>query len=98
MSVTSKSEVMEILSMPEEVFHREITPLARNVAKQQGFERVFLISGEDPKYGFDNILSIVSHLKKTNTNLKKNPKLIVCWMRKKCRVVLCVLVKQMCQS
>lgn len=48
MSVTSKSEVMEILSMPEEVFHREITPLARNVAKQQGFESVFLISGEDP--------------------------------------------------
>lgn len=119
MSVTSRSEVIEILSMPEEVFHREITPLARNVAKetlsdqllvtsmmgysnicknnclycgmraqhnpikrfriapdqvvdaclqakQQGFERVFLISGEDPKYGFDNILSIVSHLKEAN--------------------------------
>lgn len=35
-------------------------------AKEQGFFRTFLISGEDPKYGFDNILSIVSTLKKEN--------------------------------
>ena len=33
-------------------------------AKEKGFKRTFLISGEDPKYGFDNILSIVRALKK----------------------------------
>lgn len=32
-------------------------------AKSQGFQRTFLISGEDPKYGFENILHIVHRLK-----------------------------------
>lgn len=32
-------------------------------AKNHGFKRTFLISGEDPKYGFDNILKIVTKLK-----------------------------------
>lgn len=29
-------------------------------AAQLGFRRIFFVSGEDPKYGFDNLLSIVS--------------------------------------
>jgi len=33
-------------------------------AKADGFGRVFLIAGEDPKYGFDNLLRITEALKK----------------------------------
>jgi len=32
-------------------------------AADAGFMRIFLISGEDPKYGFDNLISIVTALK-----------------------------------
>jgi len=34
------------------------------VAAETGFKRIFLISGEDPKYGFDNLTFIVEALKK----------------------------------
>lgn len=34
------------------------------IAAEAGFKRIFLISGEDPKYGFDNLLFIVEELKK----------------------------------
>ncbi|MFA7196236.1 MAG: radical SAM protein [Anaerovoracaceae bacterium] len=32
------------------------------IAAEMGFRRIFLISGEDPKYGFENILKIVEAL------------------------------------
>ncbi|MEG1774276.1 MAG: radical SAM protein, partial [Oscillospiraceae bacterium] len=39
---------------PEEVL------ASARAASELGFRRIFLISGEDPKYGFDRLLSIVS--------------------------------------
>lgn len=36
---------------------------ALKAAHSKGFRRVFLISGEDPKYGFDNLLRMVSGAK-----------------------------------
>ena len=38
-------------------------------ALETGFRRIFLISGEDPKYGFDKILHIVDSLKKMNLHV-----------------------------
>ncbi len=38
-------------------------------AAAAGFKRIFLISGEDPKYGFDNLLSIVEGLKATGLSV-----------------------------
>jgi biotin synthase len=35
-------------------------------SSEMGFRRVFLISGEDPKYGFENILQIVDAFNKMN--------------------------------
>ncbi len=35
-----------------------------NAAADAGFGRIFLIAGEDPNYGFDSLLDIVSSLKK----------------------------------
>lgn len=32
-------------------------------AREQGFKRIFFVSGEDPKYGFQNLLKIVSDAK-----------------------------------
>ena len=32
------------------------------MAKENGYSRIFLISGEDPKYGFDNLLKVVTEL------------------------------------
>ncbi|MGN0492697.1 MAG: radical SAM protein [Acutalibacteraceae bacterium] len=119
MNIQSKNEVLEILSMPQETFEKEIIPQAQKVskdalsenllvtsmmgysnicknnclycgmraknnsinrfridpenvinacvdAKNNGFRRTFLISGEDQKYGFENILKIVSKLKEEN--------------------------------
>ncbi len=38
---------------------------AAQPAREAGFGRIFLISGEDPKYGFDNILQIVDGLRRS---------------------------------
>lgn len=43
---------------PEEVI------ASAKYAGEQGYHRIFLISGEDPKYGFENLLHIVSEIKK----------------------------------
>lgn len=32
------------------------------LAREQGYRHIFLISGEDPKYGYDNILKMVSEM------------------------------------
>lgn len=37
---------------------------AASAAAELGFKRIFLISGEDPQYGFDNLIYIVDKLKK----------------------------------
>jgi biotin synthase len=37
---------------------------AANAAGELGFRRIFLIAGEDPKFGFDNLLSVVEGCKK----------------------------------
>ena len=36
---------------------------ASKAAANQGFKRIFFVAGEDPKYGFDNLLKIVSDAK-----------------------------------
>ena len=41
----------------------QVTALAED-ALNHGYGRLFLVSGEDPKYGFENLLRIVSPLKK----------------------------------
>ncbi len=41
----------------------DVIALARK-AREQGFHRIFLISGEDPKYSFENLLYMVSEIKK----------------------------------
>ncbi len=56
----SKNPIERYRIPPEQVIEKCLK------AKNQGFECTFLISGEDPKYGFENILSIVSRLKKEN--------------------------------
>lgn len=33
------------------------------IASEKGFKRIFLISGEDPKYGFDNMLYFIEKIK-----------------------------------
>ncbi len=38
-------------------------------AKEMGFSRMFVISGEDPKYGFENILEIISGVKALGMHL-----------------------------
>ena len=43
--------------MPDEV------QIASKAAKAQGFKRIFFIAGEDPKYGFENLLKIVTDAK-----------------------------------
>lgn len=116
MNIQTKTEIADILKMPEEAFFSEIAPLAKekneevfqkslravamvgfsNICKNQclycgmragntavkryrmepeevvalcsgaadlGYGRVFLVSGEDPKYGFEKLLGIVSALK-----------------------------------
>ena len=116
MKITTKTEILEILQMPQETFFLEILPEAEgarqaafgnslrvtammgftNICKNQchycgmraantvvkrfrvpkeqvisrcesaagaGYGRIFLIAGEDPKYGFDNLLDIVRALK-----------------------------------
>ena len=42
---------------------REDVVAAAATAAAAGFERLFLISGEDPKYGFDDLLHIVDKIK-----------------------------------
>lgn len=117
MKIETKSEILEILRMPYEIYLDEVVPLAKQihidnnqneltatamlgydnicrnqclycgmragnknvdryriekedvvssakVAAEAGFKRVFLISGEDPKYGFGNLIFIVEELKK----------------------------------
>lgn len=116
MRIDSKTEIMEILRMPEETFRAEIMPQAAETAErsfhrtlrvtammgytnicknnclycgmragnqslvryrlppeqvtacfleaaEHGYGRAFLIAGEDPLYGFQNLLSIVHALK-----------------------------------
>ncbi len=49
-------------SLPRYRIEAEDVIAAGNAAADAGFGRIFLISGEDPKYGFDNLLKIVSAL------------------------------------
>ncbi|MBO4507022.1 MAG: radical SAM protein [Spirochaetaceae bacterium] len=114
--IETKSDILDILKMPEDVFFRDIAPKAKKIytdtfgkklrvtsmmgysnicrnmclycgmraenptikryrtlpedvismalaAADAGYGRIFLISGEDPLYGFDNLLGIVRTLK-----------------------------------
>lgn len=111
----TKTQILEILNMPEEQFRKEIMPRAyeawqkqegsiiampmlgySNICKNQclycgmragnkipryrftpeeiistvklaqlsGYSRIFLISGEDPKFGYENLLHVVSEIGK----------------------------------
>lgn len=46
----------------------EVINLAKK-ATAQGFRRIFLISGEDSGYGFENLLKIISEIKTTGAHL-----------------------------
>ena len=46
----------------------DVIALARH-ANEQGFHRIFLISGEDPNYGFENLLRMVSGIKKLGMHM-----------------------------
>lgn len=48
---------------PEEVINSAKTAI------DQGFKRIFLISGEDLGYGFENLLKIITEIKKTDVHL-----------------------------
>lgn len=121
MNITSKNEVLELLSLPYEVFQETVIPEAKRVyrerrgdalvssamlgfsnvcknrclycgmragsqveryripaedvvsaartAKEMGFRRMFVISGEDPKYGYENILQIIRGVKALGLHL-----------------------------
>lgn len=121
MKLTTKTEVLELLSMPYDEFKTTIIPQAKQVyieqcgnelvstamlgfsnicknrclycgmragsaveryrvaageviaaahaAKELGFRRMFLISGEDPKYGYENILQIIKEIKALGLHL-----------------------------
>lgn len=42
---------------------------AARTAKEMGFQRMFVISGEDPKYGFENILQMIRGIKALGLHL-----------------------------
>ena len=42
---------------------------AAKTAKEMGFSRMFVISGEDPKYGYENVLKIIQGVKELGMHL-----------------------------
>lgn len=121
MKISSKNEVLELLSLPYDEFQKTVIPEAKRVymqdcgnvlvssamlgfsnvcknrclycgmragsqveryripasdviaaaktAKEMGFHRMFVISGEDPKYGYENILQIIRGVKALGLHL-----------------------------